>query len=414
MSFEFTAEDCLGENINDVNIIKLNVNYIPDITIIEPIIKNNDFSLSIIGSNNTITHIRNIVANFTSKYDYCTFCTHDGTILRKVEKNTFIGKNGNIQGCDANSFKNIKLTENANTLLIVLDNHYVMNFVCSQTIISEFNSDLSIFKNKIEDFLSISYNNFVNIVIDHSMYMFMKEYGFNITIKEIFKNDKCTITFNESNKQHFIQKYICEMYFGIEIEVNTKGTSAELVIPNLVHSYIDNNSSSVSIAHNITRNTLTIKCLENQKSFSIYLFILNSFDKILYNDIYIIPNYILNNKYDNVNLDELKRVITFIHNVDNCNESNKSNKYKLVQDFNPSLYEFGLIPLFNNLDINNIYKYDEFIDCHTELMSLIQKLFNIFESLDKRDITNLYKLNIKQPNNYRVASTVMNFLPNNI
>ena len=204
------------------------------------------------------------------------------------------------------------------------------------------------------------------------------------------------------------------MYFGIEIEVNTKGTSAELVIPNLVHSYIDNNSISVSIGHNITRNTLTIKCLENQKSFSIYLFILNSFDKILYNDIYIIPNYILNNKYDNVNLDELKRVITFIHNVDNCNESNKSNKYKLVQDFNPSLYEFGLIPLFNNLDINNIYKYDEFIDCHTELMSLIQKLFNIFESLDKRDITNLYKLNIKQPNNYRVASTVMNFLPNNI
>jgi hypothetical protein len=405
MSFVFNEKYYYTENIT---LIKLKGIYEPEISFIEPINKNTNIGMCIISSIEKINGIRNEMRNLKTPYLKTLFNTPDGVTVRNVLKGTSIGKTGNIEGNSTNYFRKIVLTQDKdiNDLSIVLDSHYTFNFASNIIIKQEFIKDINNFSKNIEDYLSLNINNKICLYFDYELYRHIVE---NIIENEKIKFfdyiidclklkpinlNKVTIVINKNNKKNYIQKHLCETYFGVQIAVNTKGVLAELKIPDIIYYW----SPNISVGHIKNRNILSINCNTTEKiTFEIYLFILN--ENVQYNIEY--KGEMLNAEegditkiYRFVDFKELKRVLIFLNKIIDTN-INFNEKKKLIQEFNPYLYKFDDFPLFT-VPKNELLK--------NELDYLI---YYVFETIDNLEYN---RSNKKNKNN----NVMFSVLPNSI
>lgn len=387
MSYKFSQINTFSEG---VSVIKITGEYQPEISYIEPFNSNKNIGVAVIASNEKIKEIRHESRNIKTPYLKTIFSTHDGVVIRTVQKDTCIGNTGNIEGNNSIYFSKIKIpkTSDINNLSIVLDNHYTYNFVSENIINQEFLKDIGEFSNNINFYLNINSNNTVNLFFEYELFKHICEnimngsisnhVFFRMNIINYIKNscqqidtNRISVIVNANNKKNYIQKYICENLFGIQIAVNKRGVVAELTVPKIVYYH----SPDIEVGYIINRNILSINCnsMEKIDAFNIYLFMFSNdgSDNIIYlNQKIHIEKAVISKIYYDVNFKELNRVLVLLNKIKNT-DTNITEKKKLIQDFNPYLYKFGDYPIFNvprdsikENEINTLINYVfETIDC---------------------------------------------------
>jgi hypothetical protein len=396
MSVEFIATETYS--FDDNHIIKIDCIYVPKCEIIEPLHNDKNIKLAIITPLTMINQIRSNTKNFKSQYDELKFFTPDGTLIRVVPKDGIIGDQGTIEGYNVSSFSDIVLPENVDHLIIILDQHYSVNFVSKKLISRELIKDIEKLKNNCSKL--IQNNTKITFIVENNINKFLaenkttKKEFFYTDLEDAFDNTSVKIEYCPNNTDYILKK-ICENYFGVQKSIYSKGIITELKVNGVIYYTLSNKSDkTINIGFIETRNIISLKFTSSEyKEYTFFIFLKNNNTKIEYknSELKIIKTQKL---YNYLNDNELKKIYDLIINIKS--NINKFDKKNAIQNFNISLYEFGDCPLINTLNLGEMEIHDEITSFIYYFHNLINEFKNenqfknIFIKKNKKDKNNIF------------------------
>jgi len=322
---------------SNASILKLQCKFTPDITIIPAIFDKPYFKIAIVAPLIYINKIRAIIEKFKCIYQCFAFYTQDGTCIRHVEKNDFIGK-GNVNGFDENNFGKIFIPNGFDKVIIILNNH---------------RSTLSVIKDKIKSDLELDFNKLnescmsvikkgtesIDLFVDYYLLQHLKSYELEY-LTNIFSKNINVISISRSIQDYCI-RFICETYFGLLESIINKGVNIELNIDNLIYYITEADPLNVKIAYNDKRKTFSLVVNSDESiEFDVILFLTQNINEIIPYSGIIKKNITIieseYNQYSYLDGNELERLLDLLQNLDIPN----------ISRFNVYEYKFTPIPLF--------------------------------------------------------------------
>lgn len=361
----------------NASILKLQCEFIPDITIIPAVFNNPKLTIAIVAPLNFINNMRTIIEKFQCVYPYFTFFTHDGTCIRNVHKGEIIGK-GNINGFDENNFGKIFIPTDVDKVIIVLNNHRSKSSVLKNKIKSDLETDfnklkenmiLAIEKRTIMNLsehsldkelfpsMSMKKNTSIDLFIDYPLAEHLKKYELEYLTTIFSDIDNINIELISTQiVENYCVRFLCETYFGLLESVSNKGVNIELNIENLIYYTTETDISFVQIAYNQIRKTFTLIVKSNECiEFDVILFLSQNITSI-------IPFSEFSKKNIDI-IDIIESDIEIYPYLDGEEFSSLMNLLQYldipsISKFNIYRYKFLPIPLFTKL--NNIIPAIEF------------------------------------------------------